>query len=66
MRQSAHLTGPALDELRHRVAGRLKIESVPERRIPLWLRLAPRLARPIAVGLALLLNVAALLYAVIH
>ena len=65
VRQSAYPAGPALDELRQRVFGRLKIESVYEIRVPPAVRLA-RLATPIAVALALLLNVAALLYAVIH
>ena len=55
----------ALNELRSRVGRRLKIDYVPERRVPLGLRLAP-FAWPTAVGLALLLNVAAQLYAVIH
>jgi hypothetical protein len=55
----------ALQELRQRVAGRLKIGSAPESRVPLGIRMA-RVPWPIAVGLALLLNVAALVYSVIH
>jgi hypothetical protein len=54
-----------LDELRDRVAGRLHLEELRERKPPLAVRLA-RLAWPLAVGLALLFNVAALLYAAIH
>jgi hypothetical protein len=64
-RQSAYLAGPALDKLRDRVAGRLHLEELRKKEPPLAVRLA-RLAWPIAVGLALSLNVAALLYAAIH
>ena len=64
-RQSAYLARPALDKLRDRVAGRLHLEELRKTEPPLAVRLA-HLAWPIAVGLARLLNVAALLYAAIH
>ena len=65
VRQSSYPAGPVLEELRQRVVDRLKIESIREIRVPPAIRLA-RLATPVAVVLALLINVAALLYAVIH
>jgi hypothetical protein len=46
-------------------AGKLHLEELRKKEPPLAVRLA-RLAWPIAVGLALSLNVAALLYAAIH
>lgn len=59
------LAGPVLAELQGRVADRLQLESVRN------IGTAPRLAQSIvpgvmALGLAVLLNIAALLYSLIH
>lgn len=71
--QSAHPAALVLAEVRQRIFERLEIQSVPETRAPPGneTRAPPgntltRLAGPLAFGLAFLLDVAALLYAVIH
>ena len=62
--------GPVLAELQRRVADRLKIDMAGMIGIQAWTGRTARIARSsnpaIALGLALLVNISALLYAVIH